>query len=65
MWAAGVVNKIIASVSDANVLDSIINSVPGIDIVIVPNLLYANDEGALSTRVGGLFVPTKALTFSG
>lgn len=39
------VNKIIVSVSDVSVLDSVINFVPGIDIVILPNALYANDEG--------------------
>ncbi len=33
--------------SDVSVLDSVINFVPGIDIVILPNTLYANDEGKL------------------
>lgn len=33
--------------SDVSVLDSVINFVPGIDIVILPNALYANDEGKL------------------
>jgi hypothetical protein len=34
-------------VSDVSVLDSVIDYVPGIDIVILPNTLYANDEGSV------------------
>jgi hypothetical protein len=41
------VNKIIVSVSDVSVVDSVIDYVPGIDIVILPNTLYANDEGSV------------------
>lgn len=42
------VNRIIVSVSDGNVLDDILAAVPGIDIVILPNILYANEQGRLT-----------------
>ncbi|SPN79254.1 5'-nucleotidase/apyrase [Brazilian cedratvirus IHUMI] len=37
------VNKIIASISSKDVLESIIPFVPGIDVVILPDVYYAND----------------------
>ncbi|ELR14073.1 protein kinase domain containing protein [Acanthamoeba castellanii str. Neff] len=58
------VNKIIVSVSDVSVLDSVINFVPGIDIVILPNALYANDEGVHEV-VQGTYPQVKYMAWAG
>jgi 5'-nucleotidase len=58
------VNKIVVSVSDVSVLDSVINFVPGIDIVILPNALYANDEGVHEV-VQGTYPQVKYMAWAG